>query len=445
MLAAYAMIQCVKLPHLLRPFRERTESDVIVSVMRPRTIWLGAVTVVIFGVLSGWFLLSNFGGGTSQDRVRLEILKLTGSVVVGTGGGVALLLAARRQRATELDIVQKKQAAEETQHDAVERRVTELYTAAAEQLGSDKAAVRLAGLYALERLAEGYPDHRRTIVEVICAYLRMPFDPPPPKKAFPGVQAPVLPRTRQGLKSPSRQNTNVSSPTRTIIEAASKLNDSLCTAGDQSQELQVRLAAQNLLIRHSKRWSDRFWPEMRMDLAGAVLVDWCMLDCVVSIADFSNAVFFGTTMFDRTVFDVGARFGGADFTTGVRFDSAKFHISAQFDQAKFRSRAHFDNIETHTFPADFFWAKFEGFASFSGAVFASESDWKESVEFRGTVFCSGFNFEDIEGPDAIDFDGAKAKYVSDFVPPRGWQCKPLVETYNSSQKWMSFEIEESPD
>jgi hypothetical protein len=37
--------------------------------------------------------------------------------------------------------------------------------------------VRLAGLYALEHLAQDNPGHRQTIVNVICAYLRMPYTP----------------------------------------------------------------------------------------------------------------------------------------------------------------------------------------------------------------------------------------------------------------------------
>lgn len=65
---------------------------------------------------------------------------MTFTVGAGTGGIVALVLARRRQWSTE-------QADEHARHDADERRITELYTKAADQLGSDKAAVRLAGLY----------------------------------------------------------------------------------------------------------------------------------------------------------------------------------------------------------------------------------------------------------------------------------------------------------
>jgi hypothetical protein len=56
--------------------------------------------------------------------------------------------------------------------------ITELYTKAADQLGSEKAPVRLAGLLTLERLAQNTPEQRQTIVDVICTYLQMPYVPP---------------------------------------------------------------------------------------------------------------------------------------------------------------------------------------------------------------------------------------------------------------------------
>jgi hypothetical protein len=76
---------------------------------------------------------------------RIEAIKTGLGIGAGTGGGFALLLAVRRQWHQEV-------TGASTEHDATERRVTELYTKAVEQLGSDKAPVRLGGMYALERL-----------------------------------------------------------------------------------------------------------------------------------------------------------------------------------------------------------------------------------------------------------------------------------------------------
>src|SRR5690349_18465519 len=94
-------------------------------VLRTRTIVLwGAGLLAVAGLAAG-LLLTLLGGGRPEDSARLDALKTAANIVVGTGGAAALLLAARRQRSAELDLVQKD-------HDATERRVTEIYGKAAD-------------------------------------------------------------------------------------------------------------------------------------------------------------------------------------------------------------------------------------------------------------------------------------------------------------------------
>jgi hypothetical protein len=50
--------------------------------------------------------------------------------------------------------------------------ITERYTKAIEQLGSDKLDVRLGGIYALERLAIDSERDHPTVVEVLGAFVR---------------------------------------------------------------------------------------------------------------------------------------------------------------------------------------------------------------------------------------------------------------------------------
>lgn len=72
--------------------------------------------------------------------------------------------------AAENQALQERVAAS-TEAATLERRVTELYAKAADQLGSERALVRMAGLYALERLAQAYHDHRQTVVNVyLCVF-----------------------------------------------------------------------------------------------------------------------------------------------------------------------------------------------------------------------------------------------------------------------------------
>ncbi|MGH8883048.1 MAG: hypothetical protein ACRD0P_37860, partial [Stackebrandtia sp.] len=117
--------------------------------------------------------------GVLDVRSLRDILTLAFAAVAGIGGVIALVVAYQRQRLAERIHQHAEQVARDSKEDATERRVTELYTQAVEQLGHDKAAVRLGGLYALDRLGTNHPEHRQTITDVICAYLRMPATPPP--------------------------------------------------------------------------------------------------------------------------------------------------------------------------------------------------------------------------------------------------------------------------
>ena len=151
------------------------------NVLSLKAIAWGAAVIVAVGLAAAlWLLLAYGDGDADANRNKLDAIRTAGTIVVGSGGAVALLLAARRQRSTEIANVLQDRVAEDARLDAAERRITDLYTVSVEQLGSEKAAVRLGGLYALERLAQNVPEQRQTIVNVICAYLRMPYDLPDP-------------------------------------------------------------------------------------------------------------------------------------------------------------------------------------------------------------------------------------------------------------------------
>ena len=53
-----------------------------------------------------------------------------------------------------------------------EGQVTDRYTKAIEQLGSDKLDVRIGGIYALERVARDSRRDHPTVMEVLAAFVR---------------------------------------------------------------------------------------------------------------------------------------------------------------------------------------------------------------------------------------------------------------------------------
>ena len=114
---------------------------------------------------------------TGRDRVQLRNDRLRlqndarATLLQGLAGGVLLLGAYftwRQVQATRQQLYLTEQG-----------QLTERFTRAVDQLGSDRLDVRLGGIYALERIARDYPPDRSTIGEVLTAYIRQRSPWPP--------------------------------------------------------------------------------------------------------------------------------------------------------------------------------------------------------------------------------------------------------------------------
>ncbi|GAA0245130.1 hypothetical protein GCM10010492_50600 [Saccharothrix mutabilis subsp. mutabilis] len=196
----------------------------------------------------------------AESRYRLLTIALT--VTGGIGGVTALVIAYRKQRLGEAD-----HAREDT------RLFNERYARVAEQLGSDKAAVRLAGVYAMADLADDWAIRRQVCIDVFCGYLRLPYRPP---------------------------------------------------AGDESdddraarEERQVRLTVIRLIRDHLRPGAAVGWNGHDFDFTSAVFDG----------GDFSGAVFDGGSVSFRSARFVGdVSFRGVVFAQGaeVSFDDAVF-------------------------------------------------------------------------------------------------------------------------
>ncbi|MFC4005965.1 hypothetical protein ACFOY2_01935 [Nonomuraea purpurea] len=102
----------------------------------------------------------------------LDMIKISGGAVAGVGGVIALVVAYRRQR-----VLETTSALEHAKEDRERSRMfNERFATACGQLGEDSAAVRLAGIHALAGLADDWPAGRQTCIDVLCAYLRMPYE-----------------------------------------------------------------------------------------------------------------------------------------------------------------------------------------------------------------------------------------------------------------------------
>jgi len=218
--------------------------------------------------------------------------------------------------------------------------------------------------------------------------------------------------------------TSASKPEATEAQEAPAAETETSTEalGDtRQQERQVRLTAQRILAEHlrddraeDKRSSGppspRFWPDIRLDLTGATLIDFSIQSAVVADAAFGGATFSGDAGFDRATFSGDARFGEATFSGDAGFDGATFSSAAWFDGATFSGDARFGEA-TFSLDARFDGATFSSDARFDRATFGGVAMFREvafssDAWFGEAAFSSDAVFVRADFSGDARFDGA---------------------------------------
>jgi hypothetical protein len=279
---------------------------------------------------------------------------------------------AHAERVAEINKLHAEQVAADGRHDAAERRLTDIYTKAAEQFGSDNVAVQLAGLYGFERLANDHPQLRQTVVNVICSFLRM--QPPSPTD-----------------------------------NAAMASNDS-----------QVRSAAQRILLEHLRPPVDQvgegaagaYW-EVSVNLSGATLEDFSLAGCRISTGVFVESIFVAGCDFTglNTIQELDLR--GATFRCPLLAKEAHVGGDLVLDQVVFESKVDFDGSR-FAGPVALGQARFEADASFDRCRFA-ESFRCTGSRLLGPVGFTGVTFSQAVEIESTTFEGAVGFRGTDFL------------------------------
>ena len=282
------------------------------------------------------------------------------------------------------------------------RTRNERFATAAGQLGDDKPpTIRLAGVYAMAGLADDWPENRQTCVDVLCGYLRLPYEPDPGEEA---------PRPERLAFRASREVRH------TVIRViAAHLRDGAAVSwqgwdfdftgvvfdgGDFSS---ARFSGGLVSFLGAQFSGGRVSFEAAGFSAGAVSFSGAVfLDGVVSFSgavfsggyvDFESAVFSGGGVdFEEAEFSGGeVSFGDAEFSGGeVRFHSAQFSGGlVSFRHAGFAgSTVDFWAAWFGGGTVDFAAGFFGGSVSFrragfgGGAVdFSDAADWSHPPEF----------------------------------------------------------------
>ncbi|MBF1665588.1 MAG: pentapeptide repeat-containing protein [Rothia sp.] len=316
----------------------------------PKTNFIESIIGWIGSVLSSFIPPSDadkYPEGKVIADVRLHILYITGGIIA-----ILTLLQTNwknqvDRRKVEDDIQKNKNDHNHQVH--AERRSR--YTKAVEQLTNEKAAVRLGGVYTLIELIDEWLNDEnldesdslqkgQTIVNILCSYIRSPFQLAINKNILLADTAPanyVGDFAADQITLREEQNVR-----RTIFVEMS--NRSNASGKDKSGEDTVTADA---------------WSNFDFDFSRAPIF-YPLNNLTIEKANFSSAKFYGSADLREVTFTQNADFREAIFTRDANFKNATFVQNASFENATFDRYVNFSG-STFIQNVNFIWARFTNF------------------------------------------------------------------------------------
>ncbi|GAA1966348.1 pentapeptide repeat-containing protein [Catenulispora subtropica] len=291
---------------------------------RPFATIYGALLIAgVAGAAGVYFLLLalTHGGGAALST-KLDVAKTALLVVGGSGALAGLYVAYRKQRTDEANHIRDQ-----------DKLFTERYTQAAAQLGNTAAAVRLAGVYALARIADDSARDRPTCLSVLCSYLRMAVDP---------------------------------------------------DKGDPA-ETEVRRTAQTVLAKRLQPDHAGFWEDADVDLRGSHLIEFDLSGAVMRSINVAKAIFTGEAHFERVSVAGDAQFGDVKFEHYAGFLDTEFGGDAWFGGVAFEGYTEFSGAQFRG-DALFEAARFPGYSTFRKTEFLGATDFRHAIFTKDASF-----------------------------------------------------------
>ena len=355
--------------------------------LRTFYVWLGALAIL--GGTWAFFLPIALNSGFNKDDDGPVLRQL---LIYTVGGLLGVITLGETHRKNTLEKTKNEQDHIRQVHAEIrqvhaERRSR--YTTAIEQLSSDKASIRLGGVYTLVGLVDEWladekaiPDieERRkegqVIINNLCAYIRSPFLHAERAEQLDEPYAKDLQKNFGGDKEKFDADQQTFKQCKATLE----------------EERQVRLS----IIK-----------EMHEHLHDAEKPDsWSGFDY-----DFSNAHFFYPIDFVYSYFGVFSNFSGVTFTEDANFFGAEFTGDADFSRATFTEGVDFSGAYFTRY-VNFSRGSFTGYVNFSGTIFQAEPIF---VSVPG----SGARFSCKVDPENYDFEvSSESPYKIDIWKPK---------------------------
>ena len=379
----------------------------------------------------------------SASELRLHLLYITGGIIAVLG----------------LIETNRKNSQEHIRQIHATRR--DRYIEAVDKLSSEKAPVRLGGVYALAGLIDEWLDddnideetrikEGQIIINNLCSYIRSPFSLAEKIEEYEAHQEL---ENLQKLDS-EKLDEEMSSRLQILLECFKDSNeyekpkDITADYAKFHEEQDVRRTIFDEMSKRSSTFTKNekgeiieiisgIWSDFDFDFSRAPIF-YPLNNLTIEQGNFASARFYGEADFMNAKFTGGADFGGAEFTGNAGFGGAEFAGNAGFGGAKFTGGVGFLHTK-FTGSADFMNAKFTGGANFMLAKFAKNAyfgntEFARNAYFWGTEFARSADFGYAEFAGNTDFLFAKFTGTTSFEGAYFKKSAPtFVEDSDSTQ------------
>ena len=304
----------------------------------------------------------------AQSNLRLAFLYITGGAIAVVG----LIETFRKNNNEKLKNDQDKEKNDREHLRQVRADRRERYTKAVEQLGDEKAPIRMGGVYTLVGLVdewledesiEKYEDRLKegqVIINNLCAYIRSPF---------------TLASHYNELSNPTPTPKGIYKDKKEKFYADKATLDS---------ESDVRLSIIKEIhdrLQGPEENTPGTWSDFEYDFSGSVFF---------YPVDLTKSYYKKPINFSGSTYQGRANFSGSTYQGRANFTGSTYQGRANFSLSTYQGRAYFTG-STYQGGAYFTGSTYQGEANFTGSTYQGEADFSRSTyndvaDFSGSIF-----------------------------------------------------------
>ena len=304
----------------------------------------------------------------AQSNLRLAFLYITGGAIAVMG----LIETFRRNNNEKRKNDQEKEKNDRDHLRQVRAGRRERYTKAVEQLGDEKAPIRMGGVYTLVGLIDEwledesikkYEDRLKegqVIINNLCAYIRSPF---------------TLASYYDKLSKPS--------PTPKGIYKGKKEKFYADKATLES-EADVRLSIIKEIhgrLQGSEENTPGTWSEFEYNFSGSRFF---------YSVDLTNSYYTKSVNFSSSIYSEKADFSGSTYQGEAYFTGSTYEGWAYFSGSTYQNLADFTGSTYNESEVNFHGSTYKGVANFSGSTYEGEADFRGSTYEKGVTFSTSY-------------------------------------------------------